>query len=169
MHINSLYNLPSTWYYAVMIEKVVSGGQTGADQAGLRAAEMAGIATGGWLPKGCMTLEGPSPDLLERYSMKEHTGGYAARTEANVRDSDGTIRFARNFKSNGEKCTLKAIKWFDRPHFDVDIDYPPYIEDVLRWIEEKNIKILNVAGNAEETAEGIGQFTYQYLLKVFRG
>ena len=30
-----------------MLERVVSGGQTGADQAGLRAARAFGIATGG--------------------------------------------------------------------------------------------------------------------------
>jgi len=30
-----------------VLTKVISGGQTGADQAGLRAAKTAGIATGG--------------------------------------------------------------------------------------------------------------------------
>jgi hypothetical protein len=35
-----------------MIERVISGGQTGVDQAGLRAARAAGIATGGFAPKG---------------------------------------------------------------------------------------------------------------------
>jgi hypothetical protein len=63
--------------------------------------------------------------MLEVYGMKEHSGGYAARTEANVKDSDGTIRLAKNFKSAGEKCTLRAIKkWFRRPHFDVDASNP---------------------------------------------
>ena len=32
-----------------MLERVISGGQTGADQAGLRAARACGIPTGGWL------------------------------------------------------------------------------------------------------------------------
>jgi hypothetical protein len=31
-----------------MLKKIVSGGQTGADQAGLKAARAAGIETGGW-------------------------------------------------------------------------------------------------------------------------
>ena len=34
-----------------MIELVISGGQTGADQAGWRSAKKAGIATGGYMPK----------------------------------------------------------------------------------------------------------------------
>jgi hypothetical protein len=38
-----------------MIERVISGGQTGADQAGWRAARAAGIPTGGFMPKGFLT------------------------------------------------------------------------------------------------------------------
>lgn len=150
-----------------MIEKVISGGQTGADQAGLRAAVKCGISTGGWLPNGCITLAGADASLLDRYGMMEHTGGYAVRTEANVKDSDGTVRFAKTFKSAGEKCTLRAIKWFGRPYFDVDAADPPDHDDMVNWILDNNIKTLNVAGNAEETASGIGDFVYEYLIKVF--
>jgi integrase len=42
-----------------VIEKVVTGGQAGADQGGLRAARAAGIATGGFAPKGWATEAGP--------------------------------------------------------------------------------------------------------------
>ena len=35
-----------------MLEKIVSGGQTGADQGGWRAAVACGLATGGWMPEG---------------------------------------------------------------------------------------------------------------------
>ena len=35
-----------------MIEKIVSGGQTGVDQASLRIATEMGISVGGWCPKG---------------------------------------------------------------------------------------------------------------------
>ena len=53
-------------------EKVISGGQTGADQAGLIAAEKAGITTGGWMPKGFRTLDGPNPGLAARFGLREH-------------------------------------------------------------------------------------------------
>jgi len=43
---------------------VVSGGQTGVDQAALRAARASGIATGGWAPKGWATEAGPAPWLV---------------------------------------------------------------------------------------------------------
>ena len=148
--------------------KIISGGQNGADQAGLRAAKFCGLETGGWLPKGCKTLDGPQPDLLTEYGMKEHNSDlYPPRTEANVRDSCGTIRFAKTFSSAGEKCTLRAIKWFNRPYLNVDINDPLDKQEVLLWIKERDIKILNIAGNSEETAPGIGDFVYEYLVDVF--
>lgn len=148
--------------------KIISGGQNGADQAGLRAAKFCGFETGGWLPKGCKTLDGPRHDLIEEYGMQEHSSSsYPPRTEANVRDSQGTIRFAKSFSSTGEKCTLRAIKWFNRPYFDVHIDDLPDRESVLSWIKQHDIKVLNVAGNSEETAPGIGELVFEYLKDVF--
>jgi predicted Rossmann-fold nucleotide-binding protein len=77
-----------------MLEKIISGGQSGADQAGWRAARPFGIPTGGAMPKGHMTEEGPRPEFAERYGAVElPTDDDTARTERNVRDSDGTIWF----------------------------------------------------------------------------
>ena len=77
--------------------KIVSGGQTGADQAGLLAARAAGIETGGWAPEGWDTEDGPAP-WLEDFGLTECTvAGYPARTEANARDSDGTAWFGARF------------------------------------------------------------------------
>ena len=44
-----------------MLEPVISGGQTGADQAGLRAAQACGIPTGDQAPRGWLTEAGPAP------------------------------------------------------------------------------------------------------------
>lgn len=149
--------------------KIISGGQTGADIGSLRAAKICGLETGGWLPQGCKTLLGPKPEYLLEFGMQEHTkGGYPPRTEANVRDSDGTIRFASNFSSAGEKCTLRAIKWFGKPHLDVNIRSPLPLEEVKNWLKEHGIQVLNVAGNSEETSPGIEKFVYDYLVEVFR-
>ena len=46
-----------------MIDKVVTGGQAGADQGALRAARAAGIATGGYALAGWVTEAGPAPWL----------------------------------------------------------------------------------------------------------
>ena len=52
------------------LEKVICGGQTGADQARLRAARAAGIPTGGFAPNGRLTEDGPAPGLAE-YGLTE--------------------------------------------------------------------------------------------------
>jgi len=59
-----------------MIEKIISGGQTGADRAALDVAIKACIPHGGWVPKGRITEEGALP---EKHQMQEmHTKSYAA-------------------------------------------------------------------------------------------
>jgi hypothetical protein len=54
-----------------MLRKVISGGQTGVDQAFLRAAWRACLETGGTAPKGWRTDKGPNPGLAQ-YGLKEH-------------------------------------------------------------------------------------------------
>ena len=44
-----------------MIEKIISGGQTGADRAALDTAIEIGIPHGGWVPKGRKTEDGRLP------------------------------------------------------------------------------------------------------------
>ncbi len=151
-----------------MIKKVISGGQTGADIAGLQAASQFGIDTGGTMPKGFITLDGTAPWMAKKFGMKESLSpSYPTRTEANVVDSDGTIRFARNFSSPGEKCTVKFIRKHFKPSFDVDIAQPRPHKEVAEWIIENKIKVLNVAGNSEKNAPGICEFVEEYLMVVF--
>ena len=64
-----------------MIKKIISGGQTGGDQAALDAAIKLGIDHGGWIPKGRLTENGP---LSSSYNLTEMpTSSYPARTEKN--------------------------------------------------------------------------------------
>lgn len=49
-----------------MIKKIISGGQTGADQAALDVAIKLGIPHGGWIPKGRKTEDGPLTDRLHK-------------------------------------------------------------------------------------------------------
>jgi len=157
-----------------MLELVMSGGQTGADQAGLRIAKQFGIPTGGWMPSDWQTGDGPRPDFEQLYGMKcLHHGGYKERTEANVRLSNGTIRFAANFNSMGEKCTLNAINDNNKPYMDIDINNPvSTASDVAAWIRKNNIKKLNIAGNTQPSNRNarafmITEFTEQFLTELF--
>jgi hypothetical protein len=156
-----------------LLEKVISGGQIGADQAGLMAAARYGIATGGWMPRGFQTLAGPDPELAARFGLREHLSEkYPPRTELNVRTSDGTIRFAARWKRPGEICTLKSLCKHRKPSLDVDIKAPRPVAEVVEWIRREGIRTLNVAGNVEpksrkSPASGITDFVIDYLGQVF--
>jgi hypothetical protein len=74
-----------------MIEKIVSGGQTGADRMGLDWAIWHDIPHGGWCPKLRKAEDGKIPP---QYQLTETPkSDYVQRTEWNVRDSEGTLIF----------------------------------------------------------------------------
>ena len=150
-----------------MLYKIISGGQTGADRAGLQIAKLLGYTTGGWAPKGYKTLDGPDISLKTLYGLEEHKSEkYPPRTFKNVKESDGTIRFAYTFNSPGEKCTLKALKKYHKPYKDVDIKYIVEPKEIADWIIKNKIKVLNIAGNSEKTCKGIYNFVFAYLCHV---
>ena len=151
-----------------MLTKIISGGQTGADQGGLEAGKRLGLETGGWIPKGWLTEKGSQPNLA-KYGLIEHTSStYPPRTYANAKDSDGTIRFAYNFETAGELCTLKAINQYNKPYYDVNIHSAHEHEKVAQWIIDNNIHVLNVAGNRESKCPGLQEFTTNYLIEVHK-
>ena len=152
--------------------KVISGGQTGVDQAALMAAKAAGIATGGWMAHGWQTLDGIHEEFRELFCMEECPDrGYSPRTVRNVRDSDGTLCIAKNFTSPGELCTHRAVLAYRKPSFSVRW-HPVHgmsrtAQEVINWIIVCGIDTLNVAGNSEQTARGIQTRAYDFLLSVF--
>lgn len=151
--------------------KVISGGQNGADQAGLRAAKRKGISTGGWSTKGWKTLDGPQEALLKGFGLKEtDSDAYPVRTHANVRDSDVTLRFAMHFGSSGEKCTYKGILKHKKPHVDFHVPEDLTEDNAVKLAREIMLKgwtTINIAGNSERTAPGIGKEVEDFLIKVF--
>lgn len=151
-----------------MLKKIVSGGQTGADQAGLVIGKRFGLETGGWIPKGFKTSEGPRPEFAQLYKLQEHiSSDYAPRTELNVKESCGTVRLAGCFDSKGEICTLKYIKKYKKPFIDIDLTDKPSSKVFLDWIVENQIKVLNVAGNSENTFAGSFLLSALYLQSCF--
>jgi hypothetical protein len=151
-----------------MLDKVISGGQTGADQAGWRVALALGVPTGGWMPKGFRTEDGPHPEFAARYGAVEMpTASYAARTEQNVRDSDATVWFGETTTA-GARATVGACRRLGRPCMLV---YPAASFEpahVAAWIQDNKIKTLNVAGNRERDEPGIGERVEQFLREVLR-
>jgi len=151
------------------LEQVISGGQTGADRAALIAANAAGIKTGGWMPQGFLANDGKHPEFAERYGIVELSSKrYPPRTAMNVKESDGTLRFAANWDSPGEMLTLKLCKKYRKPILDITPGGQCTPNDVVAWIAANSIQVLNVAGNAEQTSPGIHEFVVEFLLDVFR-
>ena len=130
-----------------MIRKIISGGQTGADQAALDAAIKLGIPHGGWIPKGRLTENGPLPD---KYKLMEMTGtAYVLRTEQNVIDSNGTLIISHGKLSDGSDYTRKMAIKHHRPWLHIDLNKTPAFKAatlICSWIDENTIEILNVAG-----------------------
>jgi Circularly permutated YpsA SLOG family len=90
-----------------MLERVISGGQTGADQAGWRAA---GIPTGGWMPLGFLTEDGPRPEFAELYGAVEtSSAAYPPRNRMNAQAGDGTL-WLGDVGSLGARTTLAACR-----------------------------------------------------------
>jgi len=150
-----------------MLIKIISGGQTGADRGGLIAAKKLGLQTGGCMPKGFKAHDGHHPEFIDLYGIKEHNSPeYPPRTFENVCAADGTVRFAIDFSTAGERCTLNAIKKCGKIYYDVDIigDTQPY--QLAQWIINNKISVLNVAGNSERTAKGIEEFVIAFLLET---
>lgn len=129
------------------IEKIISGGQTGADIAALDAAMDYGVPHGGWIPKGRRTEDG---SLSDRYLLKETNNiGYPQRTILNILDSDGTLIFSHGELAGRSAFTRDMAKKHSRPCLHINLsEISEYqaVEIIRDWIEVKGIKVLNVSG-----------------------
>ena len=133
-----------------MIKKIISGGQTGADRAGLDIAIVLNIPHGGWIPKGRKTEDGP---LSPKYHLKETSSAkYPPRTERNILDSDGTLIIAYGplKKRGGTALTYRlAVDKHYKPCKYIDLNQTTIglaARVVANWIKEHSIEVLNVAG-----------------------
>ncbi len=95
------------------------------------------------------------------------TADYRARTEQNVRDADATVWFG-TINSPGAKATLHAIRGMGKPHTIVAPGGGVRPSEVADWVSRRGFKSLNVAGNRESKAPGIGVRVERFMAEVFR-
>lgn len=141
--------------------KVISGGQTGADLGGLRAAKQYGIPTGGCAAVGFKTENGVFRELESFYFLHDKGYDYVKRTEENVKESDITFIYADNLESAGTKLTIKMCKKHHKPY---RINTPSHVvSDFLvkmnKIVDPESEYIVNIAGNRESVAPGIRERT----------
>jgi len=127
-----------------LLEKIVSGGQTGADRAALDWAIANSIAHGGWCPRGRRAEDGR---IAARYALKETPSAeYDQRTRWNVRDSDGTLIISRALHlTGGSAYTARCAERFGKPWLHV---HPGTQGEraAREFLERHRIRTLNVAG-----------------------
>lgn len=140
------------------LKRIVSGGQTGADQGALSACLQRGFPCGGWIPRGRRTEKGRVP---ARYrTLREHPSRhYPPRTERNVARADGTLVFTYGKPDGGSRLTIDFARKHGKPCLKVDLNKPPeaVVASILRWLRRRlpARAVLNVAGSRRSKAPGI--------------
>lgn len=151
---------------SLLIEKLVSGGQTGVDRAALDVALKLSIPCGGWCPRGRRAEDGEIP---ARYPLEEtRSREYRARTLKNLTESGATLVLTRGEPKGGTKLTVELAEAGGKPVLVVDLSSPPAPRAVIRWLEAHGVRILNVAGPRESQAPGIYEEARAYLLRLWR-
>jgi hypothetical protein len=152
------------------LTKVISGGQTGVDQAALLAA------IGGWCPPGRESEAGPIPD---RFPLRETPVERSAeapdvprslRTEWNVRDADAVLILTAPrcaVDDPGSAWAAKCARRYGRPLLECDPADPRAAPRIVEWLCAAPIETLSVGGPSERTQPGIGEAAYVLLVDVF--
>ena len=167
---------PSVGPMPTNLSKVISGGQTGVDQAALRAAQACGLECGGWCPPGRECESGVIPSRFPLQETPRDRSPDASdiprsqRTEWNVRDSDATLLLrprSTAAEDLGTAWTEQCAARFGSPLLVLDPGDPNAAADIQRWLSAVEARTLNVAGPSEGKVPGIGAQAYSLLVKVF--
>lgn len=155
-----------------MIEKIVSGGQTGVDQAALLVARELGIEVGGWCPR--RGLDENNNCILKQYpSLKEaKTTNPDERTKLNVEDSDGTLIIVPSFLlpekiKDGTLLTIEYAKEKKKPYFIINLEKATSANELKDWLIKNRISVLNIAGPRESNFPGINKLATALLRDIF--
>lgn len=136
-----------------MIEKIISGGQTGVDRAALDVAMELGVRCGGWCPAGRHADDGPIP---ARYPLQETADiDHTVRTESNVRHSDATLIVYRGDLHGGTAYAVEMARHLGRPVLAIDVEEPPDIEKITDWLRSAQVRTLHIGGPRESSRAGI--------------
>lgn len=154
-----------------MIERVISGGQAGADRGGLDGAMRVWgncDRIGGWCPSGRRAEDGPIP---AKYPLQEiEQWDYPSRTRLNVQNSDGTVVFTNGAPNAGSRLTLDLAQQ-SRAFLHIDLSFmskQDAVDLIADWADATQIKVLNVAGSRESSHPGIQEWVADVIEGVLR-
>jgi hypothetical protein len=151
----------------MLIEKIVSGGQTGADRAALDWARENDVSHAGWCPAGRKAEDGEIPKEYRLQETPEEE--YAVRTELNVKESDATVIMTIGAElKGGSLATRRFSQQHGKPclHLSKDVSRAPGAE-LRAFVERHETKVLNVAGPRGSGEPTIGEFVKEVLGEAF--
>ena len=130
-----------------MLKKIISGGQTEADQAALDIAIKLGIPHEGWISKGRTTETGTLP---ERFKLKEMSSeNYTECIRQNVMDATGTLIISYGRLTGDLDSARKATLRYGRQMLGVDLNQMDDTKAALLlkdWIQLYRIEVMFVIG-----------------------
>ncbi len=149
-----------------VIEKILSGGQTGVDRAALDVAIELGIPCGGWCPKGRRAEDGV---IARHYPLQETSStDYRERTQRNVRAAEGTLILTADELRGGTALTRALAEKLRKPCLVVDPTQRASVRRARAWLATHGIRTLNVAGPRESGQPGSYVRTRNFLRRLLR-
>ncbi len=157
------------------LKRIISGGQTGVDQAALRAARVMGLETGGWCPPGQKDIAGV---IAATFGLQETPVECSPdaphiprsqRTEWNVRDADATLVLAPKallIPDPGTAWTMSCTRRLGRPLLVSALESSTARERIRKWLRDHDIETLNVAGPSATVIPWIEEVAYAFLQEV---
>lgn len=152
-----------------MVSRIISGGQTGVDQAALDAAIASGVSHGGWLPAGRKTEEGPLSTKYELIEMQ--TSSYRQRTRKNVMEADATLIISRGQLTGGSALTATIASELHKPWLHIDFNLHGHlaaVNKVKSWLRDYSTDVLNVAGPRASSDKTIYRDAFHLLAEVLK-
>jgi len=149
--------------------QIVSGGQTGADQAALRWAIQHQVPHGGWCPRERRSESGPIPEIYRLRETPNET--YEERTMWNVRDSDATVIFTlQEGLAGGSAHTAVACVDIGKPvlHLAAATFTPREAAHALsHFLKKHHVTVLNIAGPRASEEPGVDAWVCDVMDRVF--
>ena len=151
-----------------MIRTIISGGQTGADQAALDVAIKLGIPHSGWIVKGRKNENGRLPDKYQLQEMP--AASRVSHAEQNLLDSDGTLIISHGKLTGGSEFVRKMAMHHERPWLHIDLSRTIAFKAARKirlWLRSHGIEVLNVVGPRASKDPEIYKDTAEILETAF--
>ena len=148
------------------MEKIISSGHTGVNQAALTAAKLSNIKTGGYSPHKWITEKGNEYEFLKEFNMIE---GQHDNYISNISQADGTLIITWGISTVNASCVEIYANDNSENYMIIGVPVEETIQDIKNWISENNIKTLNIEGPYEsQIGEYFTNATVNFILKLIK-